>query len=134
MKDAVDAVARNNELRWDVRLSPNVPLSIEIGASLTVDQFDFTELTLNRLSMDGGTGHTVVRLPARAMSADVEGGVGVLDLHIPDESKITLGLDAGAGATNIFAGDAALKANIDGGVGNCTITVPDTAASARPRG
>jgi hypothetical protein len=54
--------------------------------------------------------------------------VGVLDLHIPDESKITLGLDAGAGATNIFAGDAALKANIDGGVGNCTITVPDAAA------
>ena len=128
VKDAVDVVARNNELKWVVRLSPRVALTLDVDASLTVDQFDLTGLKLKQFKMDGSTGHTVVRFPAQPFTANIEGGVGVLDLHIPDTAKTTLNLDAGAGATNLFIGAAGVKATIEGGVGNCTIHVPADAA------
>lgn len=129
VKDAVDTVARIDELQWTVRLSPDVPLTLEIGAGLTIAKLDFTGLQLTRLKMDGGTGHTVVTLPASVTTAEIDGGFGVLDLHIPDGAKTTLHMNNGAGATNIFIGDAGVKAEIDGGVGNCTVIIPAATAA-----
>lgn len=128
MKDAVDSVARIDQLQWDVRLSPDVPLSVQISAGLTIDEFDFTGLQLSKLKMDGGTGRTVVTLPAGVSNAEIEGGVGILDLHIPDDAKSTLEMDLSAGATNVYIGKADVKAEIEGGVGNCTVIVPADAA------
>jgi hypothetical protein len=128
VKDAVDTVARIDELQWAVGLSPDVPMSLEVGAGLTIAKLDFTGLQLSRLKMDGGTGHTVITLPASVTTADIDGGFGVLDLHVPDEAKVTLHMNNGAGATNVFIGDANVKAEIDGGVGNCTVVIPADAA------
>ncbi len=128
VKDAVDTVARLDQLVWDVRLSPDVPLMLTINAGLTIDDFDFNGLQLPRLTTDGGTGRTVVRLASGASNATIAGGVGILDLYVPDGAKLTLALDAGAGATNVFVGEASVKATVDGGVGNFTVfTSPDAA-------
>ncbi|MEM6528104.1 MAG: hypothetical protein AAF653_07395 [Chloroflexota bacterium] len=128
VKDAVDTVARIDELNWDIKLSPDVPLNLTVSAGLTIDNFDFTGLNLAKLSMDGGTGHCVVKMPAGVANAAIEGSVGVFDMMIPDGAKLTLAMDNGAGSTNIFIGHATVKAEIEGGVGACKIYVPHDAA------
>lgn len=128
VKDAVDTVARSPELRWDVRLSPELLLEIMINAGVTVDHLDLTGLKVPRLTFNGGTGKTDIHLPAMATHAVVHGGVGVLDITVPDNAKATLDMDLGAGSTFININHANVKANIEGGVGNCLITVPEDVA------
>jgi hypothetical protein len=124
MKDAVDTVARNNELQWTVRLSPNVPIHLDVNAGLTLDTFHLNGLNIPRLSLDGGAGKTVVTLPAGVCNAEIEGGVGILELTVPDNARSTLDVHIGAGNTDITLGTANVQAEIEGGVGNCTVRVP----------
>ncbi|MEL6273073.1 MAG: hypothetical protein AAFR22_24925, partial [Chloroflexota bacterium] len=128
VKDAVDTVARIDQLNWDIRLNPEIPLQLTVSAGLTIDHFDFTGLNLAKLRMDGGTGYCVVKMPAGVCNATIEGSVGVFDMTIPNGAKLTLAMDNGAGATNVFIGDATVKAEIEGGVGACKIFIPEDAA------
>lgn len=128
MKDAVDTVAHNPELEWVIRLSPNLPITLDIHAPLTLNQFDLQALNIPQLSMDSGAGKTDIILPTGVTKAKIDGGVGILDVTILDDSKTTLDLDIGAGATYLHIGYANLKAQIDGGVGNCEVNIPHDAA------
>lgn len=128
VKDAVDTVAHNTELKWAVRLSPNIPLNLELVTGVTVDEFDLTDLHIQRLKLDGGTGKTQLKLPIKMTNVSIKGGVGVVDIAIPDDAKATIEMDAGAGPTTINIGDANVKLTIEGGVGNCTIIIPPGAA------
>jgi hypothetical protein len=133
VKDAVDAVAHNPELQWTVRLSPRLPIRLIVNAGLTLDTFDLSGLNLQRLSVDSGTGTTKVTFPAGVTVAEVEGGVGVLEMTVPDGANTTLNLDIGAGSTVLHVGDANLRAEIEGGVGNCEVSIP-AGAALRVRG
>lgn len=128
MKDAVDTVAHNNELEWEIRLSPRLPITLELHAALTVESLDLRGLNVPRFKLNGGTGKTDVTLPDGISNARISGGVGLLTIHVPDGAQTTLELDIGAGATYLNIGEASLKANIEGGVGNCNVVVPDGAA------
>jgi hypothetical protein len=128
VKDAVDTVARGPELYWKVRLSPRLPINLIVNAGLTLDTFDLSGLNLPRLSLDSGTGTTNVTFPAGVCVAEVEGGVGILEMIVPDEANTTLNLDIGAGTTSLHVGVAGLRAEVDGGVGNCEVSIPVTAA------
>jgi len=132
VRDAVDTVARSTELAWDIRLSPRVPLTLVAHAELTLDIFDLTGLQVPRLEYDGGTGKTDITFPAGTFNAVVDGGLGILNLTVPDEARASLDLNIGAGTTFIRVGEASVKADIQGGVGNCEIEVnPGTALRVR---
>lgn len=128
VKDVVDTVAHNQELAWDVRLSPRVPIMLDISAGLTTDTFDLTGLNIPRLKLDSGTGTTTVKLPGSVSNVHIDGGLGNLELMVPDEAKMTLHMDIGVGATTLTIGQANVKAEIEGGVGSCTVIVPAGAA------
>jgi hypothetical protein len=128
VRDAVDAVAHNPELQWTIRLSPRVPLTLIFNAGFTLDQIDLSALDIPRLSLDSGTGTTTLTFPAGGCVAQVEGGVGVLEMRVPDGANTTLDLDIGAGTTALTVGVAGLRLEVDGGVGNCEVSIPAESA------
>lgn len=129
VKDAVDTAAHNTELKWHIRLTPNLPLTLEVNTALTLNQLDLSALNITRLKMDGGTGETSITLPTVPVAAYIDSGVGILTLTVPPQAKTTLELNIGAGATALHIGEAAtIKAEIEGGVGNCDIYIPQDAA------
>jgi hypothetical protein len=98
-----------NELRWNIDLSPNIPLDLRLNGGVGVSEIDLSGVQLSRLNYNGGVGETTVSLPGNgSYSVDFNGGVG--------------------GTTVTFAEGATVNASIDGGVGELVLDVPDNGA------
>ena len=97
-----------NDLRWNIGLSPNLPLDLRLSGGVGESTLDLSGLQLTRLSYNSGVGDTTVSLPGSgSYSVDFNGGVGKLAVN--------------------FAEGAAVNANVDAGVGEITLDVPDDA-------
>ena len=121
----------DDELRWDIGLSPQVPLDLAVDAGSGSAVLDLRELLLVGLNLDVGSGSIDGRLPAleRRYDVRVDGGSGECSLNIPDGSDIELNLDVGSGSFNVEIGaEADVNIRVDGGSGNLTVDVPEDAA------
>lgn len=110
-KAVLGMVANRDDLRWDIALSPNLTLDLDIHGGVGVAKLDLSGLQLTRLKLDGGVGETQLTLPAMpsAYPVDIDGGVG--------ETTVTL------------VEGAAAQMRVDGGVGGIKIRLPETAAA-----
>lgn len=119
------------KLRWDVRLSRDLPLDLEINTGITSSRLHLGDLQLTDLRVNAGTGKTILSIPAmdRVYDVNVKGGTGELNLDIPPNAQVDLDVSNGTGATNItFASNVAADVKISGGVGSCNLTIPADAA------
>lgn len=98
------------DLRWDIGLSQDVPLALEVNSGVSDSTLDLSALKLTDLR--------------------VEGGVGRLNLSLPNMDDLyTATLQGGVGDFNVtIAEGAAINFEVKGGVGQVTIDVPDDAA------
>jgi len=123
--------SRKLDLRWDVRLTPDIPLELDINTGITSNRINLNGLQLSGLRVNSGTGKTVMVLPRIENQYDVacHGGTGEFNVEIPANSNIDLKLSNGTGATNLTIGEgSAVEGNISGGLGSSTIYVPSGAA------
>ncbi len=130
VRDALGSFARQKELYWTMRLSPNIPLALKVNSGVTNNDFDLSALQLTELKFNGGTGKTDLKLPTMGGNYDVSlnSGTGELNVEIADGANITLRSNNGTGATHVTIGNNAnIDAKITGGVGACVITVPEDA-------
>jgi hypothetical protein len=121
----------DDELRWDIGLSPRVPLDLEVDASSGHLVLDLRELQLTRLNLDVGSGAVNGSLPATEgrYDARVDGGSGSCSLETSDGADAGLEIDAGSGSFKVEIGaDADVSMRVDGGSGHLTVDVPDAAA------
>jgi hypothetical protein len=101
---------QHKDLSWDVGLSKDVALNLEINSGVSDSTLDLQDLNLTGLALNGGIGTTTLNLPAAEHPYDVE-------------------INGGAGTTNIRVEEnASINLNIGGGVGEVTLDVPDGAA------
>lgn len=133
MKSIKDLFSRGDHKRlsWNVRLTPSIPLDLEINTGVTQNRLDFSRLQLTKLRVKCGTGKTELAVPAMASQYPVrfDGGMGECRIDIPPEANIDLKVNSGTGATRISVGvHANLNAAISGGMGECIIEVPEGAA------
>lgn len=131
VRDALGSFARQQELYWHMRLTPNIPLDLRINSGVTANDFDLSGLQLTGLKFNGGTGKTDLKLPTMGANYDVtlNSGTGELNVHIPDGAQIALRANNGTGATHITIGaNASVEAKIAGGIGQCVINLPPDAA------
>jgi hypothetical protein len=131
IRDSIGAFARQDELRWDVRLTPNIPLDLRINSGVTSNDFDLSRLQIDALKFNGGTGRTDLKLPTMGDNYKVtlNSGTGALNVHIEDGANINLHANNGTGATHITIGHGAnIEARITGGIGRCVVDVPANAA------
>jgi hypothetical protein len=121
----------DEELRWDIRLSPQLPLDLQIDAGSGSADLDLSALQLTALALDVGSGSVEAQLPSTdsVYEAQVDGGSGSCRLSFAEGADVDMEADVGSGSVNVEIGDAAdvsLRAN--GGSGSLTIAVPAGAA------
>lgn len=71
---------------WQYRLSPDLPMSINIDAGASRLDLDLTDLRVPYFSFDGGASNLNLTLPARVENTlvDIEAGAASIDLRVPD--------------------------------------------------
>ncbi len=94
---------------WEIGLSPEIPLALKVDVGTGAVEMDLTGLSIDSLSVDGGTGR--------------------MDITLPEDSRrYIFDLDVSTGATRILVpGGAALDINVDGGTGSLVIDVAEDA-------
>ncbi len=116
-------------LRWDVELSPVLPLNLDLHSGAGRSNFDLSDLQVTALNIASGAGELVVSLPAGEYSTRVSGGVGRTSINVPADANLDLTVASGAGEVNLDISEgAALNTRISGGVGATNVSVPKGAA------
>jgi hypothetical protein len=102
--------SEDQDLRWDIRLNPDVPMTLNISGGVGRSELDLSALTLTAFDLKAGVGEANISLPDTGSSytATIDGGVGAVRLTIEE--------------------GAAMLLDINGGVGEIAIDVPDGAA------
>ena len=103
-------VVNERELRWEIGISPDLPVDLDIYGGVGEADLDLSELNLTGLNLDVGVGQIEIYLPSTpdAYEARISGSVGETYIEIAE--------------------GADLRLNVDGGVGEVTIDVPEGAA------
>lgn len=87
---------------WDLDLTQDIPLALELNAGVGKSTLDLTSLNLTRLQVDGGVGQVTVRLPARGRyDVSIDGGVGEMILILPEALGARITVDGGLGSTDV---------------------------------
>jgi len=87
--------------KWDVGLSPNVALSLDLDASSGHCDFDLSELTITELFIDAGSGGITLALPeSSSFAGEIDGSSGAITIELPDNVGLKLELDDGSGSFN----------------------------------
>jgi hypothetical protein len=112
-------------LRWDIELTPSIPLNLDLHSGAGRSNFDLSDLQLTALNIASGAGELMVSLPAGQYNTRVSGGVGRTNISVPAGADLELNVASGAGEVNLDIGEgAALNARISGGVGATNISIP----------
>jgi hypothetical protein len=123
-KRALGQIGKRDELYLRIRISPDLPVRLDVDGGVGPSEFDLAQLNLTGLDIDGGVGPTTLALPSTGNPYNVkaDGGVGGITVHTPSATHVRLDLDGGVGPAvlNIPA-DASMDITIDGGVGGITV-------------
>jgi hypothetical protein len=87
------------ERRWDVRLSPRLPIELLLDGGSGSGDYDLTGLQIADLDLDVGSGAVELTLPAAGgYEARMEGGSGSLLITLPRNVGARVELEAGSGS------------------------------------
>ena len=92
-------ITRNVADRWDVALSPDVPLDLTLDAGSGTYDFDLAGLQLDELALDAGSGPVEMTLPSGStFVSHIDAGSGPLTIAVPKDVGVRVVLDSGSGA------------------------------------
>jgi hypothetical protein len=82
--------------RWDVALSPNIPLVLTIDSGVGETVLDLQGLQVIELSVDGGLGTMRLTLPAQGdLEGDLNLGIGAVEILVPQGVAVRMRVDGG---------------------------------------
>jgi hypothetical protein len=112
-------------LRWDVGLSPHVPMELAITGGAGQSQLHLDRLQVTDLRVNIGVGQVELVLPATTYRAWISGGAGTLAVSVPTGANVEATLKTGVGTMQLDIQEgAAVNARIEGGVGPITLRLP----------
>jgi hypothetical protein len=115
------------DARWEVGLSPDVPIDLVIDVGSGSAMLDLIYLEITELEIDGGSGSTELILPESSSlyTANIDGGSGSFDIEFESGAEVRAVMDIGSGSFDVVIGSSAdVEARIDGGSGSINIDVP----------
>jgi hypothetical protein len=118
-KDLLGTIKNHDDLRWDIGLSPNVPLDLNIHGGVGVAKLDLSGLQLKRLKIDNGVGESQLTLPVMptAYNVDINGGVGETTINVPESAAVHMKVNGGVGSIKIRLPETtAARVEIQGGI------------------
>ncbi len=84
--------------RWDVEISPDVPLDLTLDAGSGPYDFDLAGLQVSDLVLDAGSGPIDLVLPSgSSFDAEIDGSSGPLTIVLPRNVGARVELDSGSG-------------------------------------
>jgi hypothetical protein len=129
LRSAFGWIGSGQRLRWDIALTPKIPLNLDLHGGAGRSTLDLSGLQLTGLNVGSGAGEFLVKLPGGRYSARYAGGVGRSSISVPSGADVDLNVSSGAGEVNLDISEgAALNARISGGVGQCNVSVPANGA------
>jgi hypothetical protein len=116
----------DEELYWNIGLSPAVPLDLRLSGGLGTSTLDLSNLQVTNLSYDGGVGETTISLPGSgSYDLDMKGGVGSTRITFMDGANVDATINAGVGEIVLDVPDtAAVRVETEGGLGGVTVPFP----------
>jgi hypothetical protein len=124
---------RNLEgLHWDVRISPALPVALNVHGTVGPTQLDLSALNLKSVSLHGLVAKSRLVLPKHTdgYSAHIHGNVGPFKVAMPESTAIDMHVHGNVGKTEIDIPEKAgtTTINLHGSVGKVQIAVPSEAA------
>ena len=87
--------------KWDVGLSPNAALALDLDAGSGHCDFDLSELTITELFIDAGSGGMTLALPdSSSFAGEIDGSSGAITIELPDNVGLKVELEDGSGSFN----------------------------------
>jgi hypothetical protein len=114
-----------DQINWDVLLSPEVPMTLDINAGVGSSTLNLADLNLTSLNVNAGVGEVIATLPASdaGYEAVFSGGTGSLEITITEGAAVDLRVSAGVGGTVIDVPDNA-SVTLDASTGVGGIDLP----------
>ena len=116
--------------RWEIGLSPDLPIDLTIDAGSGSSQLELGQLNLRSLLVDGGSGSVHLSLPHQELPVRVDSGSGSCHIELPEGARTDLRLNTGSGSVEVRLGEAAdvrITAQ-DVGSGSLTFRLPADSA------
>lgn len=116
----------DKDLQWTIGLSPEIPLDLTINTGVGESYLDLADLNLSNLLLSIGVGRVNLMLPERESlyRVDVSGGVGSLEIVIPDHSPLDLTVNSGVGEVVLDVPEnAPIRIRVESGLGG--VRMPD---------
>jgi hypothetical protein len=120
LADLFNLFDEDNNARWDIGISPNVPVDLSLSTGTGSTTLNLTELQLTGLKVNSGTGSITLALPAAEThyDADVSMGTGSATITMDQVNAISLRVNSGTGSVTIdVPDDAAVRLDAHSGVG-----------------
>jgi hypothetical protein len=90
--------------RWNIRLTPAMPLALDVRTGVGKANLDLTNMQLTRLDLKTGLGQTFVTFPAyTAATAKIQAGLGEVTLTLPPELAARITVTSGFANVHIPA-------------------------------
>ncbi len=124
VKNAFRSKGKRDDLRWDVRISPDIPLALNLNSGVGRLECDLSMLNLTSFQFKGGTGESILTLPASEAGYDatLSEGVGTTKVTLPDNTALNIAISAGVGEVKLFIPPtAAVRVNVSGGVNEVNV-------------
>jgi hypothetical protein len=112
------------QLRWDIGLTPDIPLRLKLEGGVGKSTLDFSGLQLTGLEIEVGVGGMQINLPATGKSYEVRlnGSVGESRISIEEGAEITMDIQGGVGNVIIdIPNEAAVRLEANTGVGRINV-------------
>jgi hypothetical protein len=91
--------SRQERHRWEVWLSPDVSLDLDLDTGSGSCDFDLTGLQVSALVLDAGSGSIDLALPtASTFDGRIEGGSGSIAITLPESVGMRVALESGSGS------------------------------------
>jgi hypothetical protein len=85
--------------RWDIGLSPRVPLELRLDAGSGRCDLDLSDMRVNDLDLDVGSGTVDLILPSgSSFETRIDGGSGALQITLPEDVGARVDLESGSGS------------------------------------
>jgi len=124
IRQGFSAIANNEQLQWDIHVTPDLPLEINVDGGVGPVEMDLSGLQVTDLDVETGVGTLNLTLPAHSgLHADVDGGVGQTTINIPAGYSGELSVEGGVGEIRINA-PVGVAIQLRGDVGIGSINLP----------
>ena len=87
------------DAKWDISLTPEIPLALTLDAGSGSCDFDLSDLHLEEFFLDSGSGSISLSLPeGQSYPVKIDSGSGSVRITLPDDAGIRVRIDSGSGS------------------------------------